>query len=109
LHAARLRERGFNQAVLLARRIGKKLACEVDPHLLKKTKATPAQALLARDERKKNVKGAFLIADAKRVMGKRILLVDDVATTGATLNEAAKILVKSGAAGVEAAVAARAV
>ncbi|HEX5038473.1 MAG TPA: ComF family protein [bacterium] len=108
LHAARLRERGFNQAVLLARRIGKKRGTEVDPFLLKKVRETPAQATLARDERKKNVKGAFLVADAARIAGKRVLLVDDVATTGATLNEAAKILITSGAAGVEAAVAARA-
>jgi ComF family protein len=109
LHAARLRERGFNQAVLLARRIGKKWGKEVDPFLLKKVRPTPAQATLARDERRKNVKKAFLVADAERVAGKRILLVDDVATTGATLNEAAKILIQSGAASVAAAVVARAV
>lgn len=109
LHLSRLRERGFNQAALLAKRVGKKLGCEVDNFLLKKIRETPAQASLDREERRKNVKGAFLVADAKRISGKRILLVDDVATTGATLNEAAKILRKSGAACVEAAVAARAV
>jgi len=108
LHAARLRERGFNQATLLARRIGKEWGKEVDPFLLKKVRATPAQATLSREERRKNIKGAFLVADEARIAGKKILLVDDVATTGATLNEAAKILKKSGATGVEAAVAARA-
>lgn len=108
LHVARLRERGFNQAVLLARRIGKRLGVATDARLLRKTRPTPPQATLKIDERRKNLKGAFRLEDPSQVSGWSVLLVDDVATTGATLHEAARVLKQAGAARVEALVAARA-
>lgn len=109
LHAARLRERGFNQSVLLARRVGKALGIPVDAFVLRKVKATPAQATLSLGERMGNLKGAFQVEKASSVRGKSVLLVDDVATSGATLNEAARVLKKAGAKSVEAVVAARAI
>jgi ComF family protein len=109
LHVSRLRERGFNQAALLARRIGKRAGAAVKLSLLRKTRPTPPQATLHVDERRKNLKGAFRLETEEAVRGKKIVLVDDVATTGATLNEAARVLKKAGAERVEAIVAARAV
>jgi ComF family protein len=109
LHISRLRERGYNQAALLARRIGKNLEAPVDLFLLRKDRATPAQATLHVDERRKNLRGAFRVEEASKIVGRSILLVDDVATTGTTLNEAARVLKRAGAARVEAVVAARAV
>jgi ComF family protein len=109
LHAARLRERGFNQAVLLARRISRRRNVPMDSFFLKKTRPTPPQATLKIGERRRNLRGAFELADPSRVAGRSVLLVDDVATTGATLHEAASVLKAAGAASVEALVAARAV
>jgi ComF family protein len=108
LHVSRLRERGFNQSVLLARRVGKWIGVKADLLLLRKDRPTPPQATLHVEERRKNLRGAFRLEDAARVRGKTVLLVDDVATTGATLNEAARVLKKAGAERVEAIVAARA-
>lgn len=107
LHIHRLRERGFNQALLLARRIGKGRRIPVDPFVLDKKWDTPSQARLPADERRKNLKGAFQLRDCAPVKGKKILIVDDVYTTGATIETAARLLVKAGAEAVEAVVAAR--
>ncbi|MEK7851725.1 MAG: ComF family protein [Deltaproteobacteria bacterium] len=95
LHIKRLRERGFNQSLLLARVVGKRYRIIVDPFALKRTRWTEPQVNLSGKERKLNVKGAFEVR--KDVKGKRILLVDDVYTTGATVRECSKILKKSGA------------
>lgn len=105
LHPKRLRERGFNQSLELARPLALRLAAPVAPDFLRRTAHTAPQTSLHYNDRHSNVRGIFA-ADAA-VRDKRILLIDDVATTGATLEEAAKTLLAAGAANVDAAVIAR--
>lgn len=97
LHWRRLLTRGYNQALILAKPIGRKLKMKVAPGALSRTGNTPPQVGLSRNQRKENLKKAFAIKDPKRVAGKKILLVDDVITTGATVDEAARVLKKAGA------------
>lgn len=106
LHVSRLRERGFNQATEIARRLGKMLKTDVDRNTLWRTRETQPQAGLPLSSRAANVRGAF--ACRRSLEGQRILLVDDVMTTGATLGEAAHTLRRHGAAEVRLAVVARA-
>jgi len=94
---ARLRKRGYNQSALLAGFIGKKLSIPVSRNNLKRIKATITQASLKRNQRIRNVYNAFCIQQPKEFSGKRVLLIDDVFTTGATSNECSRILKKSGA------------
>lgn len=106
LHVERLQERGFNQSMEIARALGKCLNLPVDRSSLFRNRATPPQADLPLKERHKNVRGAFeCTAD---LSGKEILLIDDVMTTGSTVNEAARVLKLHGASKVTVAVAARA-
>lgn len=100
LHIRRLRERGFNQSLILARALGKKHGVDVDFSLLKRRKLTLTQTGLDKKEREKNIKGAFVVSHPERLRGKNIILVDDVYTTGATINECAKTLKKAGSAQV---------
>lgn len=100
LHPQRLRERGFNQSLLLARHVAKSLHMDLDFLSLRRIKHTPPQASLARKDRRHNVRGAFAINDPRPVKGRSILLVDDVVTTGTTLHECARVLKKCGAAQV---------
>ena len=97
LHIKRLRERGFNQSLILARAIGKKRQIPVNFSLLKRHKFTLTQTGSNKTERKQNIKGAFEVSDKENIAGKNIILVDDVYTTGATINECAKTLIKAGA------------
>lgn len=97
LHPRRLRERGFNQALLLARSLEKRLNVPLNPKVLRRIRYTEHQVNLSRSARKKNVRGVFAVSDPSLVKGKNILLVDDVYTTGATVNECGRILLKSGA------------
>lgn len=97
LHIKRLRERGFNQSLLLANQIGKKHKLPVDFSLLKRCKFTLTQTGLDKAEREINIKGAFAVADKEKIKGKKIILIDDVYTTGATINECARVLLKAGA------------
>lgn len=106
LHVERLRERGFNQSVEIARTLGKRLGRLVDCTSLQRTRATPPQADLPLKERQRNVRGAFECATD--FSGKPILLIDDVMTTGSTVNEAARVLKLHGASRVTVVVAARA-
>ena len=99
LHAVRLRERGYNQARLLAKGLGRRAGLRVDGSCLRRLKPTVTQTHLTGRERAHNVRGAFR-AVSRRVAKKRILLVDDVMTTGATLNECARALKEGGAASV---------
>ena len=108
LHIKRLRERGFNQSLLLARALSKRTGIPYYGRLLKKIKHTPVQTELRGRERRKNVKGAFRAEDIEIIGGKTIVLVDDVYTTGATINECARTLLKAGAARVSAITLARA-
>lgn len=105
LHRKRLRLRGFNQAELLARLLAEKLSLPYRPYLVK-TKKTPRQVDLEKEERVLNVINAFALGYPIQPAGK-ILLIDDVATTGSTLAECANILKQSGAEQVWALVVAR--
>ena len=97
LHPKRLRWRGFNQSVLLARQVSREYAIPLDPFVVYRSKETPPQTQLTEDERRKNVRGAFSLNDQKSVKGKRILLIDDVYTSGATVNECSRALKRGGA------------
>lgn len=106
LHPSRLRERTYNQSLLLARGLGGRHATPVDDNLLVRTRPTPPQQGLGLQERRHNLKGAFALRE--RLDGERILLVDDVLTTGATARECSRTLRDGGAAEVRVAVLARA-
>lgn len=109
LSVERLRERGYNQAWELARRIGHRLGCPSDAHLLLRVKHTPHQLALAPERRAANVRGAFAVEPSRlaELRGRHVTLVDDVMTTGATVTELARALVQAGAAEVSVWVAAR--
>jgi len=97
LHIRRLRERSFNQALILAQAIEKKYQIPVNFSLLKRRKFTLTQTGLDKKEREKNMKGAFAVTENAKIEGKNIILIDDVYTTGATINQCAKPLIKAGA------------
>src|SRR6266566_5687444 len=107
LHPARQRERGFNQASLLAELLSAETSIPVKP-LLERTRYTTTQTALDRSERMENLHNAFRLRKNADVRGLRVLLVDDVLTTGSTLNECARILKRASAFSVHAATAARA-
>ncbi len=96
LHPDRERERGFNQAMLLARELGRLAGVPVDGTCLRRVRATPPQVGLSREERQRNVAGAFRCTEGA-AQGKRVALVDDVCTTGATLYAAGQALLEGGA------------
>ena len=108
LHASKRGERGFNQAELIVRSAVKHLPqrLEVAP-VLKRQRATHSQVGLTREERIANMRGAFRVADPKRVKGRTVIVVDDVMTTGTTVSECARVLKKAGAERVWAATVAR--
>ncbi len=97
LHAGRLRQRGFNQAAVMGRVIAKSLGVPMGLGLLNRHRYTPPQVGLNKIERRKNVRGAFSVKGENQLKGRKILLVDDVYTTGATLREASRELLKNGA------------
>ena len=107
LHASRLRERGFNQAAMLARAAARILALPVLSRALVRTRATGPQTALDRASRAANVRGSMR-ASPRMVSGVRVLLVDDVFTTGATAAAAAHALLDAGATSVVVATVARA-
>ena len=109
LHLKRLRQRGFNQAHLLIRGWAKQAGMAFDGLTLSRSRWTEPQTTLSRKERKKNIRGAFLVKHPERIGGKKIVLVDDVYTTGSTVNECARVLMKAGAALVDVLTLARAV
>lgn len=93
LSRERMKERGYNQAELIAKHLSKLLNIEIHNSVLR-VKDTPTQTHLSRDERRENLLGAFDISDKEILKGKTILLVDDVCTTGATMDEISKLLRK---------------
>ncbi|HUL21956.1 MAG TPA: ComF family protein [Thermodesulfobacteriota bacterium] len=97
LHRQRLRERGFNQALLLAEELSRRTGIPSLKTILKKKKPSLPQVNLSRVERERGLRGAFHVAERKELLGKSVLLIDDVYTTGATVNECSKALVKGGA------------
>ncbi len=100
LHIQRLREREFNQSLLLADHIGRSLDMPVAYTNLVRTAPTPAQTTLSRKDRQKNLRRAFAVRHPDAIVNKRILLIDDVFTTGTTVNECAKTLRRAGSADV---------
>ncbi len=106
---ARLRERGYNQAWELARRCARGMGAACDASLLLRLRNTPHQLALAPARRRANVRGAFAVEPLRAVelRGRRVTLIDDVMTTGATLAEAATVLRQAGATHVQAWVVAR--
>jgi competence protein ComFC len=107
LHPARERERGFNQAALLADLLGAAIGGAVRP-VLERTRYTTTQTAYDRAERIENLRGAFRLRKNQDVRDLRVLLIDDVLTTGSTLSECARVLKDAGAVSIHAATAARA-
>jgi ComF family protein len=102
MHPSQLRRRGFNQSTLLALALSRELKIPLHRSLLIKTRKTEPQASLNDKQRLTNLKGSFSISNSGIIGGKNLLLVDDVATTRATLNEASKTVLKAGANKVDA-------
>jgi ComF family protein len=105
LFPARERQRGYNQATLLARPLAARLGLPCRTDLLRRRRETAPQVGLSREQRRENVRGAF--AAGPDVAGRTVLLVDDVATTGSTLGSAAAACLAAGASGVRAVTLAR--
>ena len=97
LHFNEMKVRGFDHAFLILRQVARALKLPLEGGLLRIVKATEPQATMIRTEKARNIKGAFEVNRPEWVEGKNVLLVDDVFTTGATANEAAKTLKKAGA------------
>ncbi len=97
LHPRRLAERGYNQAALLAAPIARRLGATLRPRALARMRDTPQQVSMDRQSRLRNVEGAFIVREPARVRGARVLLVDDVRTTGATIDGCARALQEAGA------------
>ena len=112
LHRRRRSSRGFNQAELIARAALRDLRDHrlvLDPKVLVRKRFTESQTGFTREERRRNLRGAFAVSHPARVRGRQIVLVDDVLTTGATADECSRILLRAGARQVLVATAARAV
>ncbi len=109
LHRQRERERGYNQAALIARPLAKMLGAPYKSVLLTRTRPRPDKHVLSHDERWESVRGAFATRPGSQVDNLRVLLVDDVMTTGATLDSCAKALLDAGAKAVAGLTVARAV
>lgn len=107
LHPARQRERGFNQARLLSELLSAQISIPSKLHL-ERIRYTTTQTALDRSERMENLRNAFRLRKNADVRGLRVLLIDDVLTTGSTLSECARVLKAAGALSVYAATAARA-
>jgi len=101
IHKERLRKRGFNQAALLAGPVAEQLGVPFLPDAAVRARRTPPQVGLSPDARRTNLVGAFVVPDAAPVSGQRVLLVDDVFTTGATVSACARALKKAGAVRVD--------
>lgn len=95
LHPRRLRQRGFNQAVVLTREISRRFSLRLDFMSLQRVVFTEPQVGLGKEMRELNIRGAFHVVDSGRVKGEKIILVDDVYTTGSTVKECARILMEN--------------
>ena len=100
LHHVRRRARGYNQSAVLARELGRRMGCPSMPGMLRRIRPTISQTNLTAQARLSNVSSAFQYRRGKWLAGRRVLLIDDVMTTGATVNACAKALKKGGAASV---------
>ena len=109
LHETKLRQRGFNQALLLSKYAARRVGISLEVETLRRTRLTRPQVELSGTERLKNVRNAFKVVSPEVFDNRRVLLVDDVFTTGATLRECARVLKKAGASRVDAVTLARSV
>lgn len=106
LHGRRLRQRGYNQALEVARPVARSLGIGIDARCCRRTRVTAPQSRLGAEQRRRNLKGAFRVAHPPRVH--HVALIDDVMTTGTTVAELARVLVHSGVTRVDVWVCARA-
>ena len=106
LSRRRLRQRGYDQARLIAEELAKRLGLPCERLLVKRRHTRPQSGISDREKRKANAAGAYAILNAERVEGKRVLLVDDIVTTGATLASCAGVLADAGCTAVFGAAAA---
>ena len=97
MHPAKQREREFNQAERLARHLSRAAKVPLNRRLLRRTAPTRTQTLLSRAERLENVRRAFCMSSGQQLNGERIVLIDDVFTTGATTGACARVLLAAGA------------
>ena len=93
----RYKERGYNQSYLIAKEISKNTKLELQNRCIIKSKNVIEQSKLNKEEREKNIKGVYEIIDKENLQNKRIILVDDIYTTGSTIDEAARVLLENGA------------
>ena len=91
----RKKERGYNQSLLIAKELSKKLQLSLNNNCLYKIKDTIEQSKLNKEERKKNIQGVYKLKNEQMLENKKVLLIDDIYTTGNTVNEASKILKKA--------------
>jgi competence protein ComFC len=97
LYPSRKRERGYNQSRILAEEVSKTISVPLAEKVLIRKKKTKDQTHLSPEERERNVKGAFVVRANLTLQGKKVILVDDVITTGSTLKECARVLKEAGA------------
>ncbi len=97
LHISRQKQRGYNQAELMADQIAKTIKIPCRKNLLIKSSATKSQSMLKRTERLLNLEDAFVVVDDGLITNKNILLIDDIVTTGSTVNQCCKALKQAGA------------
>ena len=97
LEKRKLKWRGFNQAEEIGKELSKFLKISLLNNVLAKIKETPSQVELSDEERKENIKGVFLVKDEELIKNRKILLIDDIYTTGATMEECARVLKTAGA------------
>lgn len=97
LSKKRKKERGYNQSLLIAKEISKATKIRINNACLKKVKNIVAQSTLNKEDRQKNIEGAFILKNNKNIQNKKVLIIDDIFTTGSTVNECSKIIKQSGA------------
>ena len=97
LHHLKKAERGFNQSYYIAKGISSQTSIAIKANVIKRMRFTQSQTTMTLKEREENVEGAFKVRKTENVKGKKVLLVDDVMTTGATINECGKALLQAGA------------
>lgn len=96
LSKERMKERGYNQSGLIASEIGKKLKIKTNKTNLKKVQNIVAQSTLNKEQREKNIQGVYSLTNAKKLYSKKVLIIDDIFTTGSTINECSKIISEAG-------------
>jgi ComF family protein len=101
LHTSRLRSRGFNQALFLSAAISRHLSVTLDRRTLKRKRRTASQVGLSEAQRSSNVKDAFFVSRPEAVRNASILLIDDIYTSGSTVDECARVLMAAGAGAVD--------